>query len=48
MIGEVLVSNLHKNPINIAVEVARRHAPARVRPSFDEIEQAIKELKKAA
>ncbi len=48
MIGEVLVSNLHKNPINIAVEVARRHAPGRVRPSFDEIEQAIKELKKAA
>ena len=48
MIGEVLVSNLHKNPINIAVEVARRHAPTRVRPTFDEIEQAIKELKKAA
>lgn len=48
MIGEVLVSNLYKNPVNICVEVARRHAPARVRPSFDEIEQAIRELKKAA
>lgn len=48
MIGEVLVSNLHKNPVNICVEVARRHAPARVRPTFDEIEQAIKGLKQAA
>ena len=46
MIGEVLVSNLHKNPVNISLEVARRHAPSRVRPSFDEVEQAIKELKK--
>lgn len=48
MIGEVLVSNLHKNPVNICVEVARRHAPARVRPTFDEIEQAVRELKQAA
>jgi len=48
MIGEVLVSNLHKNPVNICVEVARRHAPARVRPSFNEIEQAIRGLKQAA
>lgn len=48
MIGEVLVSNLHKNPVNICIEVARRHAPARVRPSFDEMEQSIKGLKQAA
>lgn len=48
MIGEVLVSNLHRNPVNMCVEVARRHAPARVRPSFDEIEQALKGLKQAA
>ena len=48
MIGEVLVSNLHQNPVNIAVEVARRHAPSRVRPTFDEVEQAIRELKRAA
>ena len=48
MIGEVLVSNLHKNPVNICVEVARRHAPARVRPSFNEIEQAVRGLKQAA
>ena len=48
MIGEVLVSNLHKNPVNMCVEVARRHAPSRVRPSFDEIEQALRGLKQAA
>ncbi|MEQ9315424.1 MAG: flagellar motor stator protein MotA [Henriciella sp.] len=48
MIGEMLVSNLHKNPINICVEVARRHAPARVRPSFNDVEQALKGLKQAA
>ncbi|WP_084395901.1 flagellar motor stator protein MotA [Henriciella aquimarina] len=48
MIGEVLVSNLHKNPVNICVEVARRHAPARVRPSFNEMEQAVRGLKQAA
>ena len=48
MIGEVLVSNLHKNPVNICVEVARRHAPSRVRPSFDEVDQAIRGLKRAA
>jgi len=48
MIGEVLVSSLHKNHVNMCVEVARRHAPSRVRPSFNEIEQALKELKQAA
>ena len=48
MIGEVLVSNLHKNPVNMCVEVARRHAPSRVRPTFDEVEQRLKELKQAA
>jgi chemotaxis protein MotA len=48
MIGEVLVSNLHKNPVNICVEVARRHAPTRVRPSFNEVEEAIRGLKQAA
>ena len=48
MIGEVLVSNLYKNPVNICVEVARRHAPSRVRPTFDEIDQAIREMKRAA
>lgn len=48
MIAEVLVSNLHRNPINICLEVARRHAPSRLRPSFDEVESAIRDVKRAA
>lgn len=48
LIGEVLVSNLHHNPINICLEVARRNAPSRLRPSFDDIEEAIKGVKQAA
>lgn len=48
LIVEVLVSNLHKNPIKICLEVARRHAPARIRPSFDDVDQALKNLKQAA
>ncbi len=48
MIGQMLVSNLHNNPVNICVEVARRHAPARVRPTFDEVDQALKSVKRAA
>ena len=48
MIAEVLVSNLHRNPINICLEVARRHAPSRLRPSFDEVENALREIKAAA
>jgi chemotaxis protein MotA len=48
MIGQMLVSNLHNNPVNICVEVARRHAPARVRPTFDEIDQALKTVRRAA
>ncbi|MEQ3745073.1 MAG: flagellar motor stator protein MotA [Henriciella sp.] len=48
LIVEVLVSNLHKNPIKICLEVARRHAPARIRPSFDDIDKALKNMKQAA
>ncbi|MEM9670119.1 MAG: flagellar motor stator protein MotA [Pseudomonadota bacterium] len=48
MISDILVSNLHNNPTNICVEVGRRHAPTRVRPSFDEVDQAIRGLKGAA
>ncbi len=48
MIVEILVSNLHNNPVNICVEVARRQAPSRIRPTFDDIEQAIRDSKQAA
>lgn len=48
LIREVLVSSLHKNPANICIEVARRNAPKHQRPSFTEIEESLKALKKAA
>ncbi len=48
LIREVLVSSLHKNPTNICVEVARRNAPKKNRPSFVEMEEALKDLRKAA
>lgn len=48
LIREVLVSCLHDNPTNICVEVARRSAPHGQRPSFAEIEESLKALKKAA
>jgi chemotaxis protein MotA len=48
IIREVLVSSLHKNPTNICVEVARRSAPKHQRPSFNDVEEALKALKKAS
>jgi chemotaxis protein MotA len=48
LMREVLVSSLHKNETNICIEVARRSAPHGCRPSFSEVETAIKALKKAA
>ncbi|NNC37695.1 MAG: flagellar motor stator protein MotA [Acidimicrobiales bacterium] len=48
LIREVLVSSLHKNPTNICIEVARRNAPKHQRPSFTEVEESLKALKKAA
>jgi chemotaxis protein MotA len=48
LIREVLVSSLHQNPTSICVEVARRNAPKRNRPSFMEMEEALRELKRAA
>jgi len=48
LIREVLVSSLHKNDTQICIEVARRSAPKHQRPSFTDIEEALKELKTAA
>ena len=48
MIRSVVVSSLHKNETSICVEVARRSAPKHQRPSFTVIEDALKDLKKAA
>lgn len=48
LIREVLVSSLHKNDTPICIEVARRSAPHECRPSFTDVELALKALKKAA
>ena len=42
LIREVLVSSLHKHAPNICVEVGRRHVPSVMRPSFNELEEALK------
>lgn len=42
LIREVLVSSLHKHAPNICVEVGRRHVPTLMRPSFNDLEAALK------
>lgn len=48
LMREVLVSSLHKNETTLAIEVARRSAPHSHRPSFSEVESALKALQAAA
>lgn len=48
LIREVLVHWLHQHPAVMCVEVGRRNAPADVRPSFAELDDAIRSSKKAA
>ncbi|MEM1379032.1 MAG: flagellar motor stator protein MotA [Pseudomonadota bacterium] len=48
LIREVLVHWLHSHPPVMCVEVGRRNAPDQMRPSFNELEEAIRSLKKAA
>ncbi len=48
LIREVLVANLHNHAVNICIEVGRQNTPGSVRPSFTDLEQALKETKQAA
>ncbi len=48
LIREVLVANLYNHATNICIEVGRQNAPGAVRPSFSELEEALKEVKKDA
>jgi chemotaxis protein MotA len=48
LIREVLVHHLHQHPPSMCVEVGRRHAPGKVRPSFLELDEAIRSQKKVA
>ncbi|QUJ76303.1 flagellar motor stator protein MotA [Sulfitobacter albidus] len=48
LIREVLVANLHNHATNICIEVGRQNTPSHCRPSYNELEEALKALKQAA
>ena len=48
LIREVLVANLHRHPANICIEVGRQNTPHHVRPSFSQLEEALRSLKQEA
>ena len=48
LIREVLIANLHNHATNICIEVGRQNTPTPNRPTFDELETALKALKQDA
>lgn len=48
LIREVLVANLHNHATNICIEVGRQNTPHHIRPSFSELEEALKAVKAEA
>ncbi|MGI1662063.1 flagellar motor stator protein MotA [Palleronia sp. KMU-117] len=48
LIREVLVANLHNHAVGICIEVGRQNAPSHVRPSFSDLEEALKTVKSEA
>ncbi|GHE97651.1 flagellar motor protein MotA [Aliiroseovarius zhejiangensis] len=48
LIREVLVANLYNHSVNICIEVGRQNTPGHHRPSFTELEEALKEVKQVA
>jgi chemotaxis protein MotA len=48
LIREVLVANLHAHATNICIEVGRQNTPSHCRPSFAELEEALKTVKQGA
>ncbi|MFN0113995.1 MAG: flagellar motor stator protein MotA [Paracoccaceae bacterium] len=48
LVREVLVANLHNHATNICIEVGRQNTPHHFRPSFAEIEEALKTVKSDA
>lgn len=48
LIREVLVANLHDHATNICIEVGRQNTPTHRRPSFSDLEEALKEVKRGA
>jgi chemotaxis protein MotA len=48
LIREVLVANLHDHATNICIEVGRQNTPSHCRPSFVDLEDALKSVKRDA
>ncbi len=48
LIRDTLVASLHRHSPQICVEVARQNLPGSLRPSFDELEQALRAVPEAA
>ncbi|MDJ0627404.1 MAG: flagellar motor stator protein MotA [Rhodobacter sp.] len=48
LIREVLVANLHNHAANICIEVGRQNTPSHCRPSFSDVEEALREIKQQA
>jgi chemotaxis protein MotA len=48
LIREVLVANLHEHATAICIEVGRQNAPHHVRPSYGQLEEALKNVKSEA
>ncbi len=48
LIREVLVANLHNHAANICIEVGRQNTPHHVRPSYGDLEEALKAVKREA
>jgi len=48
LVREVLIANLHNHATNICIEVGRQNTPHHIRPSFSELEEALKAVKQEA
>ena len=48
LIREILVANLHNHPANICIEVGRQNTPHHIRPTFSDVEEALRGLKQEA
>ena len=48
LIRDVLIANLHRHPPNICIEVGRQNTPRAMRPSFTDLETALKSMKSKA
>ncbi len=48
LIREVMVANLHRHPPNICVEVGRQNTPHHLRPSFNDLDEALRAGKQEA